>query len=39
MRVHNVEDYADEIRHAAEHLLVFIGHENPEPFIIPEYPK
>ena len=26
--------YADEIRSAAQHLLAFIGPENPEPFIV-----
>lgn len=30
----NVDDYADEIRYAAESLLAFIGPENPEPFLI-----
>lgn len=32
--VPNVDDYAEEIRAAAQHLLAFIGPENPEPFLI-----
>lgn len=32
--VPNIDEYAQEIRHAAHHLLAFIGPENPEPFII-----
>lgn len=32
--VENIEDYAEEIRHAAHHPLAFIGPEDQEPFII-----
>lgn len=31
--VPNVDEYAEEIRYAAQSLLSFIGTENPEPFL------
>lgn len=32
--VPNIDDYADEVRTAAQHLLAFIGPKNPEPFFL-----